>query len=156
MKAIEQGLDLGVGLLVLGLSVSTAFYGLTSYMQTDLYRGIQDKNTINVEGTLLPSENIPNRSFEDLALTLTAAIQNSDNVRQLKVIIKGKLDPAIPEQAEEQSLQSSFEDTRRMLIDCIARYKVLDNYYGTRIDNGHFQAFVTTDQSNITCYILVE
>ena len=87
MKTLENGIDLGVGLLILVLSLSTALYGLLVYHRIPLNHELLDKNTAGTEAHLLASDDIADSSIEKIALTLTASAENVDNVRSIVVKI---------------------------------------------------------------------
>lgn len=155
MKSIDNGIDLGMGLLIVVLCISTALYGLVSYSKLDLYNGLQDKNTADIEGSLQPSDDVATKSIHDLTVALVAAAQNRDNIRQLSIIIKHKVDTDSYIFEDNYSLIENYRDTRKTIDDAMAEYAA-NSSYGSLLMNGHYQAFVTSDQSNITCYFLVE
>ena len=84
MEELETGFDIGIGLLILVLTLSTAYLGYKTYLQLDLYHGLKDKATIKVAGGPVVSDNVPSLTLEDLAIIMTATSQNKDNVRQTK------------------------------------------------------------------------
>lgn len=155
MKFIENGLDLGLGLIILTLTVSTSLLGLKHYLHQDLYKGLPDKNTVDVEGSVLPSDNILSKDILELSLTLTASIINTDNTRQINITIKAKNDNSDVALIENKSLTQPFKDTKELLENAIKEYCETSSHRDNLI-NGKYQSFVTADQSSITCYILVE
>lgn len=154
MKAVENGIDLGMGLLVIVLCLSTAFFGLSSYSKTDLYNGLTDKNTVDVEGTILPSDNVLSKSVHELTLSLVAAAQNRDNIRQLSIVIKHKTNPNDIIFEDNYSLIENYDETYLTIRNAMDQY-IIESPFGEQLNKGNYQAFVTSDQSNITCYFLV-
>lgn len=155
MKSIETGLDIGMGLLIIVLCLSTGFHGLVLYSKTDLYNGLQDKNTVDVAGTILPSDNVLSKTNRELILTLVAAAHNRDNIRQLGIVIKHATDTNDIIFENNYSLIENYDDTEAVMQDAIATY-IAASPYGGLLAAGHYQAFVTSDQSSITCYFIVE
>lgn len=155
MKAVEHGLDVGMGLLIIVLSVSTALYGLVSYSKTDLYNGLKDKNTVNIEGSVIPADNVISKDIRELSLSLVAAAQNRDNIRKLNLIIRHAINTDDTPYEANYSLIENYDETYDAIVAAMAKYSY-ESPYGYLLDQGHYQAFVTSDQSNITCYILVK
>lgn len=169
MKAMENGIDLGMGMLIIILCMSTALFGITKYAKSDLYRGLQDKNTVDVEGTVLPADNVFSKQQHELALGLVSAAQNRDNIRRLTIVIKEKnavdeethplYDPTKVYFKQNYSLIENYEETNTTIENAIqefvnsAPYECVQRYYST--NPVRVQTFVTSDQSNITCYILL-
>lgn len=155
MKSIDNGIDLGIGLLIIVLCLSTALFGLVSYSKLDLYNGLADKNTVDIESSLKPSDTVISKSIHELTVALVAAAQNRDNIRQLSIVIKHKLDTNSYVFENNYSLIENYKDTRATIMDAIKDFKE-KSPYGSLIDAGQYQAFVTSDQSNITCYFILE
>ena len=155
MKTFENGLDLGMGLLIIVLCLSTAFHGLVLYSKADLYNGLTDKNTVNVESSIIPADNVLSKTTHELTLALVAAAHNRDNIRQLSIVIKHSTDTNDTIFESNYSLIENYDDTRFVIEEALAIYK-LNSDYGDLLDAGQYQAFVTSDQSNITCYFLIK
>lgn len=155
MSTIEHALDVGLGIVIIVLCLSTIMFGLVRDSKLNYYDGLADKNTVDVDGTLLASDNIVSKSVHELALALVASAQNRDNIRQLGIVIKHKTDFNSYVFEDSYSLIENYENTYLALNQAMEDYS-FNSEYGYLIDSGQFQAFVTSDQSNITCYILVE
>lgn len=154
MKAIENGIDLGMGLLVIVLCMTTSLFGLSNYAKSELYRGLNDKNTVNVNGSIPASDTVLTKSIHELTLSLVAAAQNRDNIRQLSIVIKHKINPTDVVFEDNYSLIENYDETYKVIQTAMAKY-IETSPFGARLEDGHYQAFVTSDQSNITCYFLV-
>lgn len=158
MKSLENGIDLGVGLLILVLSISTALYGLVLYKQTPLNHELLDKNTIGVETHLLASDDIDNSTLESIALTLIASAENVDNVRSIVIRVL----PAENLNGAEAHVTSvalqTYDQALAILYQAVQLYK--DSYPGTEyaqhLAQGKYKTFVTETQSGVTAYILIE
>ena len=173
MKSVENGIDLGMGILVIILCMSTALFGLTRYAKQELYNGLNDKNTVNVEGTVLPTDTVIIKEDHELAIALLAAAQNRDNIRRLTIVIKEKnavedensrfYDPSKIYFKQHYSLIENYEDTMQTIEDAIQEFlsvapiECINRYYAglANPNTSYVQKFVTSDQSNITCYILL-
>lgn len=158
MKSLENGIDLGVGILILVLSVSTALYGLVQYIQTPLNQELLDKNTTGIETHLLVSDDLDSTTLESAAVTLIASAENVDNVRSIVV----KVLPASNLNGQSVQITSVALQTYSQAVAIL--YQAVDFYkttypgteYTQHLEQGKYKTFVTETQSGVTAYILIE
>lgn len=155
MKSIEAALDIGIGIVILTLVIATAYVGLRRYNASDLRHEVSDKNSVDTRGQVMASDTITNVSFDDICYTLLSAAENKDNVRVLNIDIRAKLDTTdIPVHYICGAI-NSFTDAGHELDIAIGAYKA-HSTHAANLTNGKYQVFVTTRQSDVTCYIIVE
>ena len=160
MKSLENGIDLGAGLLIMVLAMSTAFSGLKIYSNTQLNHELVDKNTTGHEAHLLASDDLVNTSIEDLAITLIASSVNVDNVRAITVKIIPAANLDAPEQLEVVTnflpRYSSALDTLNDAINDYITTSFPGTTYAQHLAAGKIKCFVTEQQSGVTAYILIQ
>lgn len=163
MKSIENAIDLGVGIIILVLVASTAFFGLMKYARQDIRHELSDKNTVSMDNIkVLAFDDIAQGTDRQMEEAVLAAAENKDNIRETRVLVKTKNSTDDATIAGSKVVIKVLTDTTMATIQKAekeAKAEFVSTYgdvYQTLLDNHKYKSATTLVHGLLTCYIIIE